>query len=99
MHIVEQLSSSHAHHQHYHARQPSEHAPGIASPDSIFDVDLAGLDDGIDGVPAPHERRAAASSVSATKTNAESEPPSAFRLPHHHRLGLLSLIPILIPPQ
>jgi solute carrier family 39 (zinc transporter), member 9 len=76
--IVEQLSSSHAHHQHHHARRPSQHALGIASPDSIFDVELAGVDDGTDGVPAPHERRAAASSVSATKTNVESDTPSAY---------------------
>jgi len=78
--IVEQLSSFHAHHQHHHARRPSQHAIGLASPDSIFDVELAGLDDGTDGVPlpAPHERRAATSSVSATKTNVESDSPSAY---------------------
>jgi zinc transporter 9 len=78
--IVEQLSSSHVHHQHHHVRRPSQYAAlGIASPDSIFDVELAGLDDGADGgVPAPHERRAAASSVSAAKTNLESDPPSAY---------------------
>lgn len=77
--IVEQLSSSHAHHHHHHhARRPSQHALGLTSPDSIFDVELAGLDDGPDGVPAPHERRASASSVGATKTNVDSDPPSAY---------------------
>lgn len=80
--IVEQLSSSHAHHQpeHHHARRPSQHAIGLTSPDSIFDVELAGLDDGTDGMPlpAPHERRAAASGVSATKANVESDSPSAY---------------------
>lgn len=76
--IVEQLSSSHAHHQHHHARRPSQHALGITSPDSIFDVELAGVDDGTDGVPAPHERRAAAGSVSATNTNVENDTPSAY---------------------
>ena len=69
--IVEQLSSSHAHH---HARRPSQHA----ARDSIFDVELGGLDDGTDGVLTPHERRVAASSVSATKTNSESDSPSAY---------------------
>ena len=80
--IVEQLSSSHAHHQpeRHHARRPSQHAIGLTSPDSIFDVELAGLDDGTDGMPlpAPHERRAAASGVSATKANVESDSPSAY---------------------
>lgn len=41
-------------------------------------MELAGLDGGTDGVLAPHERRAAASGVSATKTNFESDPPSAY---------------------
>jgi hypothetical protein len=78
--IVEQLSSSHAHHEPHHARRPSQqhHALGITSPDSIFDVELAGLDDGTDGVPASHVRRASASSVSAMKTNFESDTPSAY---------------------
>ena len=81
--IVEQLSSSHAHHNHHHhhyARVRSQHSASIASADSIFDVELAGLDDGTDGVPAPYERRAAASasSVSTTKTNVESDTPSAY---------------------
>lgn len=75
--IVEQLSSSHAH-QHHHVRRPSQRALGIASPDSIFDVELAGLDDGTDDVPAPHERRTATGSVSATKTNFEIDTPSAY---------------------
>lgn len=80
--IVEQLSSSHAHNQHNHARRPSQQhrALGITSPDSIFDVELAGLDDGTDGMLPSHERRASASSVmSATKiNNFESDPPSAY---------------------
>jgi zinc transporter 9 len=79
--IVEQLSSSHTHHhpgQHRHVRRLSQHTLGIASPDSVFDVELAGLDDDTDSVPAPHARRAAASSVSATKANVESDPPSAY---------------------
>lgn len=86
--IVEQLSSSHSHahsHQHHqrqhqHVRRPSQqHAHSITPPDSIFDVELAGLDDGTDGVPTPYERRASVSSVSATKTtNVESDPPSAY---------------------
>ena len=80
--IVEQLSSSHAHHAHHHyhhARRPSQRAAlGIASPDSVFDVELAGLDDVTDSVPAAHERRASDSSVNATKTNFESDPPSAY---------------------
>jgi len=78
--IVEQLSSSHAHHQHHYARPLSQHALSLASPDSIFDVELAGVDDGTDGVPlpAPYERRASAGSVSATKTNLESDSPSAY---------------------
>ena len=77
--IVEQLGSSHAHHnQHHHARRPSQHALSLASPDSIFDVELAGVDDGADGVPATHARRASAGSVSATKTNSESDSPSAY---------------------
>lgn len=87
--IVEQLTSSHtqAHHNHNHnhnhhshARRLSLHAAGIASPDSVFDVELAGLnddddDDDTDIVPAPRARRA---SVSATKTNVESVSPSAY---------------------
>jgi solute carrier family 39 (zinc transporter), member 9 len=78
--VVEQLGSSHAHHnQHHHARRPSQHALSLASPDSIFDVELAGIDDGADGVPATHERRASAGgSVSATKTSVESDSPSAY---------------------
>jgi zinc transporter 9 len=78
--VVEQLGSSHAHHnQHqHHPRRPSQHALSLASPDSIFDVELAGIDDGADGVPATHERRVSAGSVSATKTNVESDSPSAY---------------------
>ncbi len=77
--IVEQLSSSHAHQQPHHAHRPGHYAAGVASPDSIFDVELAGVDGGTDGASAPHERRAAGSSVSATKTNLESDlPPSAY---------------------
>jgi zinc transporter 9 len=81
--IVEQLSSSHAHEQHPHKRRPPGllHAGGVGSPDSVFDVELAGFEDGADGPSGPHERRAAASGVSATKTsnNAESDlPPSAY---------------------
>jgi len=77
--IVEQLSSSDAYHQHHHARRLDYQAVDVASPDSVFDVELAGLDGGTDGVPTPHERRAAASSVSATKTNVESDvSPSAY---------------------
>ena len=43
-------------------------------------MELAGLDDGTDGVPTPHhERRVSASSVmSASKTNSESDTPSAY---------------------
>lgn len=93
--IVEQLTASHthahAHHNpnhdpnhHTHARRLSLHAAGIASPDSIFDVELAGLDDDDDtgSVPAPHARRA---SVSATKTNVDSVSPSAYPI----TIGLL----------
>jgi zinc transporter 9 len=78
--VVEQLSSSHTHHnQPHHARRPSQHALGLTSPpDSIFDVELAGLDDGTDGVPAHHERRASGGSVSATKTSVEGDSPSAY---------------------
>ena len=78
--IVEQLSSSHAHqhHQYHHGRRLSQRALGIASPDSIFDVELAGLDDDAGGMPAPHVRHAAASSVSSTQTNVESDSPSAY---------------------
>jgi zinc transporter 9 len=69
--IVEQLSSSHAH------QPPHHHRPRAASPDSVFDVELAGYEDEPDGVSAPRERRAAASS--AAKTNVESDlPPSAY---------------------
>ena len=81
--IVEQLSSSHAHQHHqHHVRRPSQqhqhHALGLTSPDSIFDVELSGLDDGTDGVMAPHERRVAVGSLSATKINFENDPPSAY---------------------
>jgi len=79
--IIEQLSSSHAHEQHHNnKRRLGLHAAaGVGSPDSVFDVELAGFDDGADGASGPHGRRAAASSVSATKTNVESDlPPSAY---------------------
>ena len=81
--VVEQLSSSHAHEHHHYKHHPGLH-PGVASPDSVFDVELAGYEDGADGADGPHhERRASASSssniASATKTNVESDvPPSAY---------------------
>ena len=87
--VVEQLSSSHAHqphHHHHHHHKPrmglGHHAARVASPDSIFDVELAGYEDGPDGASGAHERRVAASSSGASttaETNAESDlPPSAY---------------------
>ena len=80
--VVEQLGSSHAHHQPPQ-RRPSHsgrHHHGVASPDSIFDVELE-LEDGPDGTSGTyvHERRPSAGSVGAAKSSVESElPPSAY---------------------
>lgn len=85
--VVEQLSSSHAHQPHHHHHHKprmglGHHAARVASPDSIFDVELAGYEDGPDGASGAHERRVAASSSGASttaETNAESDlPPSAY---------------------
>lgn len=78
--VVEQLSSSHAHQPPHHKPRMGHHAAGIASPDSVFDVELAGYEDEPDGVSGAYERRVAASSSASTaKTSVESDlPPSAY---------------------
>ena len=63
--VVEQLSSSHAHHQHTHRLG---HHAGAASRDSVFDVELAGLESEEEDIPRP--RRA-----SAPRTNTETDSP------------------------
>lgn len=70
--VVEQLSSSHAH-QHHPARRLGHHL-GITSPDSVFDVELAGFEDEPSGVSRSHTRRTSGS-TSVTKTNVESDAP------------------------
>ncbi|KAI0251985.1 Zinc/iron permease [Lactifluus subvellereus] len=72
--VVEQLSSSHSHHHHPHTHRSGYHA-SVASPDSVFDVELAGTEDEPEGDDAPrHQRR-----PSFTRTNVEDDlPPSAY---------------------
>jgi len=66
--VVEQLSSSHAHH---HPHRLGYHA-GAALRDSVFDVELAGLESEEEDIPRP--RRA-----SAPRTNTETDsPPPAY---------------------
>jgi zinc transporter 9 len=66
--VVEQLSSSHAHHHHTHRLG---HHTG-ASRDSVFDVELAGLESEEEDIP--RTRRA-----SAPRTNTETDsPPPAY---------------------
>jgi hypothetical protein len=66
--VVEQFSSSHAHHNNAH--RPGHHA-GAASRDSVFDVELAGLESEEDDIP--RHRHA---STPRTNTEAESPPPA-----------------------
>jgi zinc transporter 9 len=84
--VVEQLSSSHAHahphpHPHKRATRPGHrhlHA-GVASPDSVFDVELEDGPDGASGHYDHELRVAAASGASAAKTSVEGDsPPSAY---------------------
>ena len=67
--VIEQFSSSHAH--HHHAHRLGHHA-GVASRDSVFDVELAGLESEEEDLP--RHRRA-----SAARTNVETDsPPPAY---------------------
>jgi solute carrier family 39 (zinc transporter), member 9 len=68
--VVEQLSSSHAH--HHPRKHHSDHHTIAASPDSVFDVELAGAED--DGDVASHHQRA---SFSGTNIEGDS-PPSPY---------------------
>lgn len=69
MFVVEQFSSSHAHHHHTHRLG---HHAGAASRDSVFDVELAGLESEEDDIP--RHRRA-----STPKANSETDsPPPAY---------------------
>ncbi|KAI0004541.1 ZIP zinc transporter-domain-containing protein [Russula compacta] len=73
--VVEQLSSSHA---HQHPARRLSHHPDITSPDSVFDVELAGFEDEPSGLSRSHTRRASGS-TSVPKTSVESDaPPSAY---------------------
>ena len=66
--VIEQFSSSHAYH---HAHRLGHHA-GVASRDSVFDVELAGLESEEEDIP--RHRRA-----SAARTNTETDsPPPAY---------------------
>jgi solute carrier family 39 (zinc transporter), member 9 len=47
--IVEQLNSSHVN--HHHRLHTSDHNAGASSPDSVFDVELAGIEDDADDTP------------------------------------------------
>jgi solute carrier family 39 (zinc transporter), member 9 len=68
--VVEQLSSSPAHH-HPHTHRSGNHA-SVASPDSVFDVELAETED--DGYDAHRHQR-----DSVSRTNVEDDlPPSAY---------------------
>ena len=67
--VIEQLSSSHAHH---HQTHRLGHHAGAASRDSVFDVELAGLESEEEDIPL-HRR------ASAPRTNTESDtPPPAY---------------------
>jgi len=67
--VIEQFSSSHAHHHHTHRLG---HHAGVASRDSVFDVELAGLESEEEDIP--RHRRA-----SAARTNTETDsPPPAY---------------------
>lgn len=66
--VIEQFSSSHAHHDNAH--RPGHHA-GAASRDSVFDVELAGLESEEDDIP--RHRHA---STPKTNTEADSPPPA-----------------------
>ncbi|KAI0269809.1 Zinc/iron permease [Gloeopeniophorella convolvens] len=68
--IIEQLSSSHAHH-HHRTHRLGHHA-GVASRDSVFDVELAGLEDE-DEAPTRHGRS------NSIRTSVENDlPPPAY---------------------
>ena len=68
--VIEQLSSSHAHH-HHQTHRLGHHA-GAASRDSVFDVELAGLESEEEDIPL-HRR------ASAPRSNTEADtPPPAY---------------------
>jgi zinc transporter 9 len=70
--VVEQLSSSHSHHNYPHTHRSGHHS-GVVSPDWVFDVELAGTEDEGDNAPR-HQRR-----PSVTGTNVEGDlPPSPY---------------------
>ncbi|KAI9512392.1 Zinc/iron permease [Russula earlei] len=81
--IVEQLSSSHVHRHHRPHRLAQQH-PGCASPDSIFDVELAGLPDETVVAASPphlHPRRVGANDgtgVTGGDADGALPPPSAY---------------------
>jgi zinc transporter 9 len=66
--VIEQFSSSHAHHHHTHRLG---HHAGVASRDSVFDVELAGLESEEEDIP--RHRRA---STARTNTETDSPPPA-----------------------
>ncbi|KAF8262282.1 Zinc/iron permease [Lactarius quietus] len=67
--VIEQFSSSHAH-QHHHTHRLGHHA-GVASRDSVFDVELAGLESEEEDMPR-HRRP----STPRTNTETDSPPPA-----------------------
>jgi solute carrier family 39 (zinc transporter), member 9 len=77
--VVEQLSSPHAHHHTRTHRSGHRAIAAAASPDSVFDVELAGSED--DGDVASHHQ-----CTSFSGTNIERDPPSS---PYPITIGLV----------